>query len=80
MSVRNGVFPYGMYCDCWQSVLSDMIGPHRKRRSRIVTFVDPERIDVPCNRTSNFHPRAFLVLCCSGAVKLEVSGTAQTLR
>lgn len=35
-----------MYCDCWQSVLSDMIGPYRQRRSRLVTFVDPERLDV----------------------------------
>ncbi|CAK9094164.1 unnamed protein product [Durusdinium trenchii] len=53
LPLPNGVFPYGMYCDCWQSVLSDMIGPHRKRRSRIVTFVDPERIDV------NFVPNDF---------------------
>ena len=42
---RNGLVPYAMYCDCWQSVLSDMIGPYRQRRSRLVTFVDPERLD-----------------------------------
>ena len=44
-SLRNGLVPYAMYCDCWQSVLSDMIGPYRQRRSRLVTFVDPERLD-----------------------------------
>ena len=44
--IANGLVPYAMYCDCWQSVLSDMIGPYRQRRSRLVTFVDPERLDV----------------------------------
>ena len=45
VNLRNGLVPYAMYCDCWQSVLSDMIGPYRQRRSRLVTFVDPERLD-----------------------------------
>ena len=41
-----GEVPYNAYCDCWQDALRDMIGPYRQRRSRIVSFVDPEELDV----------------------------------
>lgn len=41
-----GLVPYEGYCDCWHDVLQEMIGPYRKRRSRVVTFVDPEEVDV----------------------------------
>ncbi|CAE8606641.1 unnamed protein product, partial [Polarella glacialis] len=44
--IANGMVPYKMYCDCYQAVLSDLIGPFRQRGSRIVGFVDPERVDV----------------------------------
>ena len=45
VGLRNGLVPYAMYCDCWQSMLSDMIGPYRQRKSRLVSFVDPELVD-----------------------------------
>lgn len=41
-----GEVPYNAYCDCWQDALRDMIGPYRQRRSRVVSFVDPEELDV----------------------------------
>eukprot|EP00933_Yihiella_yeosuensis_P031804 TRINITY_DN25422_c0_g2_i1.p1 TRINITY_DN25422_c0_g2~~TRINITY_DN25422_c0_g2_i1.p1 ORF type:complete len:651 (-),score=108.17 TRINITY_DN25422_c0_g2_i1:33-1985(-) len=44
--IANGLVPYAMYCDCWQAVLGDLIGPYRQRRSRIIGFVNPERVDV----------------------------------
>jgi len=44
--IANGLVPYAMYCDCWQSMLGDLIGPYRQRRSRVIGFVDPERVDV----------------------------------
>ena len=41
-----GVLPNTMYCDCWQAKLAEMIGPYRQRNSSIVSFVDPENVDV----------------------------------
>eukprot|EP00435_Cladocopium_sp_Y103_P068007 s830_g30.t2 len=41
-----GEVPYNAYCDCWQDALRNMIGPYRQRRSRVVSFVDPEELDV----------------------------------
>ena len=41
-----GIVPDTMYCDCWQAKLAEMIGPYRRRHSRIVTFLDPEDVDV----------------------------------
>ena len=41
-----GIVPDTMYCDCWQAKLAEMIGPYRRRHSRLVTFLDPEDVDV----------------------------------
>jgi len=41
-----GIVPDTMYCDCWQTKLAEMIGPYRRRHSRLVTFLDPEDVDV----------------------------------
>lgn len=41
-----GIVPDTMYCDCWQAKLAEMIGPYRQRHSRILTFLDPEDVDV----------------------------------
>ena len=44
--VLSGMVPDTMYCDCWQAKLAEMIGPYRQRSSRLVSFVDPEHVDV----------------------------------
>lgn len=50
-----GIVPDTMYCDCWQAKLAEMIGPYRRRHSRIVTFLDPEDVDV------NFVPNCYFL-------------------
>merc|ERR1711924_186798 len=46
LPVPDGTYTYGRYCDCWYSTLQDLVGPYRRRLSRIVSFVDPERVEV----------------------------------
>jgi len=57
--VANSIVPWQMYCDCWQGTLADLIGPYRQRRSHIVGFVDPERVDLNFVPNNLFHDHAF---------------------
>jgi hypothetical protein len=42
----DGILPWATYCHCWQDALAGLIGYFRMRRSRVVSFVDPERLEV----------------------------------
>eukprot|EP00927_Polykrikos_kofoidii_P057332 TRINITY_DN51447_c0_g1_i1.p1 TRINITY_DN51447_c0_g1~~TRINITY_DN51447_c0_g1_i1.p1 ORF type:complete len:659 (+),score=94.91 TRINITY_DN51447_c0_g1_i1:43-2019(+) len=44
--IATGHTPRQVYCDCWHDTLAALIGPYRQRQSRVVAFVDPERVDV----------------------------------
>lgn len=43
---NDGFVHSGRYCDCWQWALNAMIGPFGHRKSHLVGFVNPERVDV----------------------------------
>jgi len=48
----EGEYNWANYCHCWQNLMRDFVGPYRLRRSRVVSFVDPERVEmnfVPMN-------------------------------
>ena len=42
----TGVMSYRSYCDCWHKELERLAGRYRQRKSRIVSFVDPEAVAV----------------------------------
>mmetsp|Transcript_73024 Transcript_73024/g.144772 ORF Transcript_73024/g.144772 Transcript_73024/m.144772 type:complete len:559 (+) Transcript_73024:53-1729(+) len=46
LPVVDGTFSFTRYCDCWQGALESLVGPYRRRQSRLVSFVDPEVTEV----------------------------------
>lgn len=42
----GGEWRWDQYCACWHIALEKLAGPYRHRSSRLVGFVDPQRIDV----------------------------------
>eukprot|EP00931_Biecheleriopsis_adriatica_P008247 TRINITY_DN109460_c0_g1_i1.p1 TRINITY_DN109460_c0_g1~~TRINITY_DN109460_c0_g1_i1.p1 ORF type:complete len:560 (-),score=84.98 TRINITY_DN109460_c0_g1_i1:25-1704(-) len=53
------MYMFGKYCDCWQARLEHLAGPYRRRQSRVVGFVDPEKLEVNFLPNNLFHDHQY---------------------
>lgn len=59
--IADGVYTYQRYCDCWQAALEKLVGPYRQRKSRLVSFVDPERVEINFVPNNLFFDHSFML-------------------